>query len=221
MNQPQIARTNRLHGLAIAAMTGIAFAVPARAAVPASSAGPAPVVAAAIVTPAPLAANSIYQLPLSLTDQDGRTFRLDERRGHAMLVSMFYTSCQAVCPMLIDALRDTQKQLSAADRDRVGVLMVSFDPAHDTVAVLKSTADERGLDPAHWSVARTDPASVRKLAAMLGIQYRALANGEFNHTTALILVDAEGRIAARTSQLGHADAAFVKRIRVAAQADPR
>jgi len=170
----------------------------------------------AITTPLP--SDSIYQLAVPLTDQNGRTFKLDERRGQPVLVSMFYTSCQFVCPMLIDALRDTEAQLSAQERARVSVLMVSFDPAHDTVAVLKSTADARQLDGNHWTLARTDPASVRKLAAVLGIQYRALPNGDFNHTTALLLVDANGRIAGRTTKLGNADPAFVKLVRASVSA---
>ena len=134
-----------------------------------------------------------------------------------VLVSMFYTSCQFVCPMLIDALRDTEAKLSAEERTRLTVLMVSIDPAHDSVAVLKRTADERQLDSAHWTLARTDPATVRKLAAVLGIQYRPLKNGDFNHTTALILVGADGRIAGHTAQLGNADPAFVKLVRGAVQ----
>lgn len=156
--------------------------------------------------------DSVYQLPVVLTDQTGRTFRLDERRGRPMLISMFYTSCKSVCPMLIDALRDTQQQLAPSEREHLGLLVVSFDPAHDTVAVLKHTADERGLD-AHWSLARTDETATRKLAAVLGIQYRALADGDFNHTTTLLLLDAQGRIVARTNKLGNADPAFVKRVK--------
>ena len=161
----------------------------------------------------PLPADSIYQLPLSLIDQGGQTFQLLDRQGQPMLVSMFYTSCQFVCPMLIDAIRATQQQLSEGERARLSVLMVSFDPAKDSVTVLKQTADERHLDPARWTLARTDPKSVRKLAAVLGIQYRQLANGEFNHSAALLLVDADGRIRGKTAQLGNADPAFVKQIR--------
>ena len=175
--------------------------------------GALPAPPAGAVIAAPLPSDSIYQLAVSLTDQNGRTFKMDERRGQPVLVSMFYTSCQFVCPMLIDALRDTEAQLTAQERARLSVLMVSFDPVHDTVAVLKSTADGRQLDGNHWTLARTDPASVRKLAAVLGIQYRALPNGDFNHTTALLLVDANGRITGRTAKLGNADPAFVKLVR--------
>jgi protein SCO1/2 len=159
--------------------------------------------------------NSIYQMKMDLVDQTGRSFALDAAKGHPMLISMFYTSCQFVCPMLIDALQATEAKLSADERSRMSVLMVSFDPSHDSVEVLKRTFDQRQLDATHWTLARTDAKSVRKLAALLGIQYRALANGDFNHTTALILIDAEGRIAARTAQIGTADAAFVKLVKAA------
>jgi len=167
-----------------------------------------------------LPTDSVYRLPVALTDQAGRSLRLDERRGRPLLVSMFYTSCQFVCPMLIESIRDAERQLSPAEREQVGVLLVSFDPEHDTVAVLKRTTDERGLDPAHWMLARTDAATARKLASVLGIQYRALGNGDFNHTTAILLLDSQGRIVARSSKLGSAEPAFVNRVRAVARAAP-
>ena len=168
---------------------------------------------AATVTPA----DSIYQMKASLTDQNGKTFLLEERRGQPMLISMFYTSCQFVCPMLIEALKATEAKLSEEERAHLAVMMVTFDPVHDTVAVLKRTAGERQVDSDRWTLARTDAKTVRKLAAVLGIQYRALANGDFNHTTALILIDAEGRIAGRTTELGNADQSFVKLVKTATQ----
>ncbi|MGY4829069.1 SCO family protein [Sphaerotilaceae bacterium SBD11-9] len=159
-----------------------------------------------------LPADSVYQLPITLTDQDGREFKLSERRGQPMVVSMFYTSCQFVCPMLIETLRATEAQLSAGERSRITVLLVSFDPKNDTVAVLKRTAGERQVDTKRWALARTDAKSVRKLAAVLGTQYRELSNGDFNHSTSLVLLDADGRITAKTPRLGDADPAFVTQV---------
>lgn len=167
----------------------------------------------ASATDSALPSNSIYQLPVNLTNQNAETSALRDRRGQAMLVSMFYTSCEFVCPMIVDALRDTESKLSIEEQKRLPILMVSFDPAHDSVAVLKAKADERHLDSPQWTLARTDASSARKLAAVLGIQYRVLPSGDFNHTTALILVDADGRILGRTSRLGNADPAFVKLVK--------
>jgi protein SCO1/2 len=194
----------------------LVLAVVASASVAPSSAAPNRAGAGDVA--AALPANSVYQLAVALTDQDGREFRLGDQRGKPMLLSMFYSSCQFVCPMLIDTLRDTESKLGPGERNQLAVLMVSIDPAHDTVAVLRQKATERAIATPRWAMARTDAASVRKLAAVLGIQYRALANGEFNHTTALILLDADGRIVARSSQLGSADPAFVRKVRQTLQA---
>ena len=92
--------------------------------------------------------------------------------------------------------------------------MVSFDPARDSVAVLKQKADAHRADP-RWTVARTDDASARKFAALLGVQYRRLASGEFNHSSTIELLDGEGRIAARTGTLGAVDPALLKTLRTA------
>jgi protein SCO1/2 len=166
---------------------------------------------------APLPSNSVYQFSPVTIDQEGHRFALAEKRGKPVLISMFYNSCQFVCPMLIDTLRDTEAALKPEERKDLSVLLVTFDPARDDVATLKGIATKRDLDLAHWSLARTDAASVRKLAAVLGIQYRRLPNGDYNHTTALILLDAEGRIAGSTSKLGAVDADFVKLIRERSQ----
>ena len=162
--------------------------------------------------------DSVYHLATPLTDQSGRAFTFGEGRGAPTIVSMFYTSCQMVCPMQIEAIRATLQPLAAAERERVQVLMVSFDPEKDTVAVLQKTARELELDTTHWTLARTDAKHVRKLASVLGVQYKALPNGDFNHSTTLILLDADGLIAGRTAQLGQADPAFVKLVKHAALA---
>ena len=152
-----------------------------------------------------------------MIDQADKSFSIAERRGHPVLVGMFYTSCQFVCPMLVEALRHTEAKLTPQERANLSVLLVTVDPARDTVAVLQRTAKERELDPAHWTMARTDAKTIRKLAAVLGVQYRAPPNGDFNHSTDLILLDADGRFAGRTAQLGSADPAFVKQVKAATQ----
>ncbi len=162
-----------------------------------------------------LPTDSVYQLKAQMTDQAGKSFAIAERRGQPVLVGMFYTSCQFVCPMLVEALRDTEAKLTPQERAKLGVLLVTIDPTRDTVAVLQRTAKERELDPTHWTMARTDAKTTRKLAAVLGVQYRALPNGDFNHSTDLILLDGEGRIAGRTAQLGSADPTFVQQVKAA------
>jgi len=160
----------------------------------------------------PLPGDSVYQLPVQLTGQDGRPQLLSARRGRPQLVTMFYTSCQMVCPLIIDTLQLTRNALDPAIRARIDLLAVSFDPARDDVATLQGYALKRHLDPRVWTLARAEPAQVRQLSGVLGLQYRQLPDGEFNHSSELILLDADGRIAARSSVIGRLDPAFVTAI---------
>ena len=164
---------------------------------------------------AALPGDSIYRAPVTLADQDGHEFPLAQRAGKPQLVSMFYTSCPYVCPLIIDTLKRTQAALSPEQRAKVDVLLVSFDPERDTPQRLHEVFAQRHLDAATWTLARTDAPAVRKLAAVLDIQYRALASGEINHSSALVLLDDEGRIVARTDKIGDVDADFIAAMRAA------
>ena len=158
--------------------------------------------------------DSVYRLDAALSDQDGRAFPLASLQGSPVLASMFYTSCDMVCPMIFETVQATLRALPAAERKDVRVLMVSFDPARDTTEVLKKTAQAHGCD-GQWLLARGDEATARKVAAVLGIQYRRLTNGEFNHSSTIALLDRQGRIAARSGKLGSVDPALVGAVRKA------
>ena len=151
---------------------------------------------------APLPGDSVYQLSLPLTDQAGATYDWRTLRGKPRVVSMFYTSCQYICPLIVDSGKAVERALSPAERARLGIVLVSMDPARDDPAALARVASQRGLDPKRWILASPPGDQVRNVAGVLGIRYRALADGEFNHTSELVLLDAEGRIVARTDQVG-------------------
>ena len=157
-----------------------------------------------------LPGDSVYQLDLPLTDQSGRTRDWETLRGKPRLVSMFYTSCQYICPLIVDSGKAIEHALTPAQRERLGIVLISMDPARDGPDALAAVVAQRKLDTGRWLLAAPRQGDVRSVAGVLGIRYRALADGEFNHTSALVLLDAEGRIVARTEEIGtRPDPAFV------------
>lgn len=63
-----------------------------------------------------------------------------------------------------------------------------------------------------WTLVRVEPAQVRQLSGVLGLQYGQLPDGEFNHSSELILLDGDGRITARTAVIGRLDPRFMNRV---------
>jgi len=157
---------------------------------------------------APTRRDSVYQLHPRLVDQDGHPFDWASTRGAPVLASMFYTSCEMVCPLIFESIRRTVDAFDKPVRDKVRVVMVSFDPERDTVPVLKETAAKHHCD-ARWSLVRGSGADARRIAALLGVQYRRLPSGEFNHSSVISLLDDEGRIVKRTTTVGDVDPALV------------
>ena len=91
-----------------------------------------------------------------------------------------------------------------------------FRPVVDLARELDGQVIATTLDTARWTLASPPADDVREVAGVLGIRYRALADGEFNHTSALVLLDARGRILARTEQIGtRPDPEFVAAVKLA------
>ncbi len=156
-----------------------------------------------------LPGDSVYRLDLALVDQNAQASKLADLRGGPVLIAMFYSSCKFVCPLIIDTLQRTERALSDGERTHLRVVMVSFDPKRDTPAILKTVAEQRHVDQSRWKLTRTEAIGVRKLAAVLDVQYREVGNGDFNHSSVITLLDADGRIVARSDRMGELDSALV------------
>lgn len=148
---------------------------------------------------------SLYQMHEKLVNQDGKAIDLDVYRGKKVLVTMFYGSCPATCPLIIDTLRAIEKKVDGAQREDLRVLLVSIDPERDTPASLRQLADSRRIDTMRWTLAHGDANAVRRIAAALNVQYKKLPDGQFSHSTVISTLDANGKIVVQSAELGHAD----------------
>jgi protein SCO1/2 len=173
---------------------------------------PATAAEAPVAAPA-LPGDSLYHLQAGLTDQDGRALQWADLRGRPQLVSMFYANCHLMCPLILENAKAVQKQLPAAERERLGVAMITLDPARDTPAAMAEVA-QRHRSPDDWRYLVPGPDAVRPLASVLDVRYRFREDGSINHTSVLVLLDAEGRPLARSEVAGAApDPAFVQQVR--------
>jgi protein SCO1/2 len=151
--------------------------------------------------PDPALGPSIYDLKMDLEDQNGRAHGLDIHAGHPTLISMFYGSCKAACPLLISDLKRVEAQALEAGHSELRVLMVSFDPERDTTQVMAGLVADHELDGNNWRLSAPRSGDARSLGAVLNVSFRDVGDGMFQHDSVLILLNSQGQELARLDGL--------------------
>ncbi len=142
----------------------------------------------------PLSGASLYNLSSPWTDQDGKTVELKSLQGKPVVIAMAYTSCKDICPLIVANMVAIENAAKAKNLTDVRFAFFSLDPSVDTSARLKAYAEQRGLDPANWSLYHGDDKAVRDLAAALGVRFRRDDKGGIDHSAAISLLDDKGEI---------------------------
>jgi protein SCO1 len=132
-----------------------------------------------------------------LTNQFGKAFGLTDFKGEVMAFTFIYTRCPLpdFCPRMTSHLVEAQQMLKAdpAAPERWRMLTVSFDPEHDTPAVLKAYAEHQRYDPERWVFATGAREEVDALTEQFGLSFGR--TGEtFDHNLRTVVVAPDGRI---------------------------
>ena len=161
----------------------------------------------------PLPPDSIYNLQVPVEDQSGEVSGLDRYKGQPVLVTMFYASCPHVCPMIISTIRQLESKLSPEELSELRVMTISIDPERDAPALLLETMQRHSVDASRWSMLRPQPGDLRAIAGVFGVKYKQLPDGEFSHSTKIILLDRDGVTVASTDQIGRQDVVFLESVK--------
>lgn len=157
---------------------------------------------------------SLYQLPGTWTAHDGRAMDLSNLRGEAVVLAMVYTSCTMTCPLITSEMLAVQRALPPALRSRVRFVLASFDPARDSVGALRAHVVKMTLD-GRWLALRAAPATVRQLSVLLGVRYRQLPGGDFDHSNIISVLDADGVLRHQSLQIPADRPALVRAVTAA------
>jgi len=127
-------------------------------------------------------------------DTLGQPFHLQQLAGKPLVVSLIYTSCHHVCPLIT---RNLEKTVAVA-RDALGddafsVVTIGFDWPIDTPEQMRVYATSRGIDQRNWYFLSGDAASIEAITRDLGFHYAASAKG-YDHLSQTSIVDHNGRV---------------------------
>ena len=160
---------------------------------------------------------SLYNLGDLWTDQDGNKTQLGDFEGEIVVLAMFFSNCQYVCPRIVADMQRVEKELSESERKEVRFVLASFDTVRDQPAVLKAYQEKMRLSPNRWTLLHGDDNAVQNLAAVLGVKYKRELSGDFGHSVVISAVDRGGIIVHQQEGLGADPAETVDAIRKLAQ----
>ena len=159
----------------------------------------------------PLPDMSVYHLEGEWTNQEGKSLSLQELAGKPVVAAMVYTSCVHTCSMMTTRVLDIQKQLKARQQEGVIYALITFDSKGDTVSALKDYKIQRKLDN-DWLLLRADDSNIRRLAGMLGVNYKEVAEGEYSHSNIISLLDKEGVLVSQVNGLNKSTADLTEKL---------
>jgi len=139
-----------------------------------------------------------------LINQDGDTITNKDYLGKVYVAEFFFTTCPTICPIMNQNLVEVQEEFE--NKEDFGIASFSIDPKHDTPKVLKSYAENYGIDHPNWNLLTGEKDSIYGLANG-GFNIYAGENSEvpggFAHQGLFALVDKEGYIRSRLDNFGN------------------
>ena len=138
----------------------------------------------------------------ALVNQNGESIHLADYHGKVLLVTFIYTRCPLpdFCPRMNENFRAVQKLLqdTPGATQRAEFLSISFDPEHDTPAVLKhyallykkSAPGEKSFD---WQFAAPSVKDLPQLAQFFGLVYRP-EQAQIVHSLSTTVIGLDGKV---------------------------
>ncbi len=145
-------------------------------------------------TSSELSGNSIYQTESKWRNQESKTVNISGLRGKVEVIAMFYSHCTYACPLTINDMKRIEISLPPALHGKVGFVLVSFDPKRDTPQALKTLSQQQQLNRSGWSLLTGNSGDIRTLAAVLGVEFKREANGDFIHSNQITVLNKRGEI---------------------------
>jgi len=131
----------------------------------------------------------------SLTNQNGKTITQNDYKDKIYVADFFFTTCQTICPIMTDHMRDIQKEI-LNDND-VMLLSHSVTPVIDSVAQLKKYATKKGVNDSKWNLVTGDKKQIYELARKSYLAVKTDGNGDqfdMIHTENFMLIDKKRQI---------------------------
>lgn len=136
---------------------------------------------------------SIFILDSKWITQNGDTIALNKMAGKTTVAAMVFTHCASACPRIVADLQRIEKSFTDEELKQINFLLISMDPERDTPARFIEFSKEHQLNDS-WILISSNEAATMEMANVLGVRVKKLADGGFDHSNIIHVIDSKGVI---------------------------
>jgi protein SCO1/2 len=134
-----------------------------------------------------------------LIDENNMARPLTSYKGHRVALTFMYTRCPQpdFCPLMDRNFAALQNEImKTPDLADVQLVSVSFDPANDTPAVLKTHAKDLKANAAVWHFVTASPEDIKGFTAKFGVTAEPSDESPavLTHNLSTAVIDAGGKL---------------------------
>ena len=130
-----------------------------------------------------------------LINQNGDTITQNDYKDKIYVADFFFTRCMTICPVMTNNIGKLQEVFE--NEDDIKFLSLSVTPVIDSVSVLRSYADKKGVIDSKWNITTGDKKHIYALARKSYFTVLDEGDGglqDFIHTENFVLVDKKQQI---------------------------
>jgi protein SCO1/2 len=140
-----------------------------------------------------------------LLNQSGKMIHLEQFRGKVLVATFIYTRCPLAdyCPRMSHNFAEIDKTLATdpALYQKTHLLSISFDPAYDTPAVLRSyggayTGNYTKEKFTHWDFAVPSAKELEKVDEFFAVGVTPAEDKTLTHSLSTVVIGKDGKVAA-------------------------
>jgi protein SCO1/2 len=107
---------------------------------------------------------------ITFTDDTGKQLTLAAFKGKAVMFTPFMTLCQETCPLTTSNMQAVDASvIKAHQQNHVQMVMITIDPARDTVARLRAYRSVAEITQPNWTLLTASPADLTAFWKSLGV----------------------------------------------------
>lgn len=126
------------------------------------------------------------------TNQLGAPFSTENLKENIGIANFFFTRCPSICPPMRSQLISIAEEFS---EENILLISHTIDPKYDSVSVLKSYAENTGIEADKWQFIRASEAKTKAQAKQYMTNFKPNNDGtDFYHSSYVALLDKQQQI---------------------------